>query len=88
MTAAIAIKSALELLGICLLIWGLLHEKKLIAFEQKVWRILYVNYRRYQRKKKYQKMQKNRDFRVVNGSGAVSTAPAPRKKTRTPSHVA
>ncbi len=44
MTAAIAVKSALELIGICLLIWGLLHEKKLIAFEQKVWRILFVNY--------------------------------------------
>lgn len=86
MTAAIAIKSALELLGICLLIWGLLHEKKLIAFEQKVWRILYVNYKRYQRKKRYQKIQKTRDFRVVNGKG--SEAYAPRKKTRTPSHVA
>lgn len=86
MTAAIAIKSALELLGICLLIWGLLHEKKLIAFEQKVWRILYVNYKRYQRKKRYQKMQATRDFRVVNGKGAVSAAP--RKKERTPSHVA
>ncbi len=85
MTAAIAIKSALELIGIGLLIWGLLHEKKLIAFEQKVWRILFVNYKRYQRKKRYAKMQKNRDFRVVNGSGTV---PAPHKKTHSPSHVA
>lgn len=85
MTTAIAIKSALELLGICLLIWGLLHEKKLVAFEQKVWRILFVNYKRYQRKKRYAKMQKNRDFRVVDGNGAVSV---PRKKTAAPSHVA
>lgn len=86
MTAAIAIKSALELLGICLLIWGLLHEKKLVAFEQKVWRILYVNYKRYQRKKNYQKIQKTRDFRVVNGKNAETYAP--RKRERTPSHVA
>ena len=58
MTAAIAVKSALELIGICLLIWGLLHEKKLIAFEQKVWRILFVNYKRYQRKKKCKNAKK------------------------------
>lgn len=85
MTAAIAVKSALELIGICLLIWGLLHEKKLIAFEQKIWRILFVNYRRYQRKKRYAKMQKTRAFRVVDGKAA---APAPRKRERKPSHVA
>ncbi len=81
MTTALAIKSILELAGICLLIWGLLHEKKLIAFEQKVWRILFVNYKRYQRKKRYEKMQKNRDFRVVDG---VASKKAPRR----PSHVA
>lgn len=85
MTTAIAIKSALELLGICLLIWGLLHEKKLIAFEQKVWRILFVNYKRYQRKKRYAKMQKTRDFRVVDGNIAV---PVPNKREHKPSHVA
>lgn len=74
MTTALVLKSFFELTLICLLIFGFIHEKQVIAFEQKVWRILYVNCKRYQRKKRYQKMQKNRDFRVVNGQGK----PAPR----------
>lgn len=81
MTTALAIKSLLELGFIVLLIYGFIKEDKVIAFEQKVWRILYVNYRRYQRKKRYAKMQKARDFRVVDGT-------APKKASRSPSHVA
>lgn len=68
MTTALAIKSLLELGLIVLLIYGFIKEEKVIAFEQKVWRILFVNYRRWQRKKKYAKMQKARDFRVVDGA--------------------
>ncbi len=74
MTTALAIKSLLELGLIILLIYGFIKEDKVIAFEQKVWRILFVNYRRYQRKKRYAKMQKERDFRVVDGT-------APKKKS-------
>ena len=85
MTTSILIKSFLELAFICLLIYGFIHEDKVIAFEQKVWRILFVNYRRYRRKKRYAKMQKNRDFRVVNGGG---NNPAPRKRARGTTHVA
>lgn len=84
MTTAILIKSFLELAFICLLIYGFMKEEKVIAFEQKVWRILFVNYRRYRRKKRYAKMQKNRDFRVVNGG----SMPAPRKRVRGTTHVA
>lgn len=85
MTTAILIKSFLELAFICLLIYGFMKEDKVIAFEQKVWRILFVNYRRYQRKKRYAKMQKNRDFRVVDGSSNTHTA---RKAPRGTTHVA
>ncbi len=85
MTTAILIKSFLELAFICLLIYGFMKEDKVIAFEQKVWRILFVNYRRYQRKKRYAKMQKNRDFRVVDGSSNTRTA---RKAPRGTTHVA
>lgn len=51
MTTALAIRSILELTAILLLLYGIYKEEKLIAFEQKVWRILFVNYRRYKRKK-------------------------------------
>lgn len=84
MTTSILIKSFLELAFICLLIYGFMKEEKVIAFEQKVWRILFVHYRRYRRKKRYAKMQKNRDFRVVNGGNV----PAPRKRVRGTTHVA
>lgn len=84
MTTAFIVKSFLELTFICLLIYGFVHEDKVIAFEQKVWRVLFVNYKRYQRKKRYAKMQKNRDFRVVNGQGN----PAPRKRPNSSVHVA
>ena len=67
MTAALAIRSALELAFILLLIYGFIKEDKLIAFEQKVRRIIVVNYRRYKRKKRYERMQKERAFRVYEG---------------------
>ncbi|MGN0572049.1 MAG: hypothetical protein ACI4K9_07705 [Candidatus Fimenecus sp.] len=84
MTTALILKSFLELAFICLLIYGFAHEDKVIAFEQKVWRILFVNYRRYRRKKRYAKMQKNRDFRVVDG-GSTSTQ---HKRVHSTTHVA
>ena len=67
MTAALAIRSALELAFILLLIYGFIKEDKLIAFEQKVRRIIVVNYRRYKRKKRYERMQQERAFRVYEG---------------------
>lgn len=73
MTTALAIQSALELAFIVLLIYGFMKEDKIVAFEQKVWRILFVNYRRYKRKKRYAKMQKNRDFRLYAGGTPVKS---------------
>lgn len=74
MTTALAIQSVLELLAIGLLLYGYMHEDKVIAFEQKVWRILFVNYRRYKRKKRCVQIQKQRDFRVVNGTARPQKA--------------
>lgn len=81
MTTAILIKSFLELAFIALLLYGFMKEEKVIAFEQKVWRILFVNYRRYRRKKRYAKMRKNRDFRLYDSG-------APKKQADGVTHVA
>lgn len=81
MTTALIVKSFLELAFIALLIYGFIKEEKVIAFEQKVWRILFVNYRRYKRKKLYANMQKNRDFRLYDGG-------AQKKRASGSTHVA
>lgn len=75
MTAALVLRTTIELAVVLLLIYGFIKEEKVIAFEQKVWRILFVNYRRYKRKKRYAQMQKNRDFRVVNGTASPRKTP-------------
>lgn len=67
MTAAIAIRSMMELAVILLLIYGFYKEDKVIAFEKKVKMILVVNYRRYKKRKRLEQMRKNAEFRVVNG---------------------
>lgn len=75
MTTALVLRTTIELAVVLLLIYGFIKEEKVIAFEQKVWRILFVNYRRYKRKKRYAQMQKNRDFRVVNGTASPRKTP-------------
>lgn len=67
MTAALAIKSLLELAFILLLVYGFYKENKVIAFEKKLKMIIVVNYRRYKKRKRLEQMKKNRDFRVVEG---------------------
>lgn len=67
MTAAIAIRSMIELAVILLLIYGFYKEDKVIAFEKKVKMILVVNYRRYKKRKRLEQMRKNAEFHVVNG---------------------
>ncbi len=74
MTTALALRSILELAFIVLLIYGFIKEKKVIAFEQKIYRILFVNYRRYKRKKLYARMQKERAFRVYEGGSPKKTS--------------
>ncbi|HIU35934.1 MAG TPA: hypothetical protein IAC53_04910 [Candidatus Fimenecus excrementigallinarum] len=81
MTAALAIRSVLELAFIGLLLYGFLKEDKIIAFERRIYRILFVNYRRYKRKKLYAKMQKARAFRVYEGG-------SPKKASGGSVHVA
>ncbi len=73
MTTALAIRSILELAAILLLLYGIYKEEKLIAFEQKVWRILFVNYRRYKRKKygmplKKAKAEEEKNFKLYDNT--------------------
>ena len=42
----LAIRTLMEFAAICLLIYGFIHEDKLIAFEQNVKRIIFGNIRR------------------------------------------
>lgn len=81
MTTALVLKSFLELAFIALLLYGFMKEEKVIAFEKKVWRILFVNYRRYKRKKLYAKIRETRDFRLYDGGAA-------KKRTSGVTHVA
>ena len=56
---AIFAKTSIELAVVLLLIYGFIHEKEVIKFEQYVKLVIVVNYRR--------NMKKNREFRVVKG---------------------
>ena len=69
-----------EVLVSALLVYGFKHEKRLIAFEEKVKMIVVVNVRRYKRKKALQKQQelaKNMrlGLHTVN-SPSIKAAPA------------
>lgn len=64
---AIFAKTGIELAVVLLLIYGFIHEKEVIKFEQYVKMVIVVNYRRYKKRKRLEQMKKNRDFRVVNG---------------------
>ena len=64
---AIFAKTTLELAVVLLLIYGFIHEKDVIRFEQRVKMIIVVNYRRYKKRKRLEQMRKNRDFKVYDG---------------------
>ncbi len=54
MTFAMIIRTAFELSAIILLLVGLLNEKKVIAFENKLFRAIRINYRNYRRRKAHE----------------------------------
>lgn len=64
---AIFAKTSIELAVVLLLIYGFIHEKEVIKFEQYVKMVIVVNYRRYKKRKRIEQMKKNREFRVVKG---------------------
>ncbi len=64
---AIFAKTSIELAVVLLLIYGFIHEKEVIKFEQYIKMVIVVNYRRYKKRKKLEQMRKNRDFRVIDG---------------------
>lgn len=49
MSREFAIMTLIELTVSCLLVYGYMHEEKIIQFEQNVKRIVVGNYRRYKR---------------------------------------
>ena len=51
----LAIRTLIEFAAICLLIYGFMHEDKVIAFEQNLKRIIIGNIRRAIRIRKYKK---------------------------------
>lgn len=51
MTLALIIKSLLELAAVVLLIVGFINEKKIIAFEAKLFRAIKIHIRNYRRRK-------------------------------------
>lgn len=64
---AIFAKTSIELAVVLLLIYGFIHEKEVIKFEQYVKMVIVVNYRRYKKRKRIEQMKKSREFRVVKG---------------------
>ena len=52
MTTTFAITTLIELAIAILLVYGFMHEEKVIAFEQAIVRIVVGNYRRWKRLKK------------------------------------
>ena len=57
MSLSFAIVTILEIAAVLLLVFGFMHEKKVIAFERRVMMIIVVNLRRYKRKKALMKQQ-------------------------------
>ena len=53
---AIFAKTSIELAVVLLLIYGFIHEKEVIKFEQYVKMVIVVNYRRYKKRKRIQRI--------------------------------
>ena len=65
MSTSFAILIICEVIAAVLVAYGFKHEKKLIAFEEKVKMIVVVNVRRYKRKKALMKQQELANKRLV-----------------------
>ncbi|MBQ5996014.1 MAG: hypothetical protein IJL63_09210 [Clostridia bacterium] len=71
--ASIVLKTVFEILAAALLIYGFMHERELIKFEDYLKMVIVVNYRRYKRRKRLEQIRKNRDFRLVSSKGKTVT---------------
>lgn len=56
MSTEFAVRTLIEFAAICLLIYGFMHEDKVITFEQNIKRIILGNVRRAIRIRKHKKM--------------------------------
>lgn len=70
----ILLKSTIEIALSLLLIYGFIHEKEVIKFEQYVKMVIVVNFRRYKKKKALQKARQQRSLKLVKGKRAVNGA--------------
>ena len=64
---AILLKTSAEFILCALLIYGFIHEKQVIKFEQRLKRIIVANYRKYRNKKNLHGVQHGKKFRLING---------------------
>lgn len=83
MSVLLAARTLIELAVVLLLIYGFIKEDKVIEFEQKIKMIIVVNYRRYKKRKRIEKIRKNGDFILYDGS-----KPHPVKRKSNSFHVA
>ena len=58
--ASIVLKTVFEILAAALLIYGFMHERELIKFEDYLKMVIVVNYRRYKRRKRLFNWGKNK----------------------------
>ena len=63
----ILLKSSIELALVLLLIYGFIHEKQMIEFEQLLKRAVVIKFKLYKKNKALEQIRRNRDFRVVEG---------------------
>ncbi len=63
----ILLKTSIEIALALLLIYGFIHEKEVIKFEQYVKMVIVVNYRRYKNKKRLETARQHRQFKLING---------------------
>lgn len=71
---SIFLKTTVELALVLLLIYGFIHEKKMIEFEQLLKRAIVIKLKLYLKNKALEEMRRNRDFRVVEGSKSARKA--------------
>lgn len=51
MSAIFIVRTFFEIIAVCLLIWGFINEKKVVAFENKLARAIAINIRNHRRRK-------------------------------------
>ncbi len=73
---SVILKTAIEFILCALLIYGFIHEKEVIKFEQRIKRIIVLNYRRNKNKNNIRKSgRKCARLKIINGRKADKSKP-------------